>query len=182
MKKTLATIDKILAGIENSIIVVLVTVVVLMSFWQVVLRNIFESGILWGDIFLRHLVLWIGFVGASLATRDGKHISIDALTRLATLSALPILKFLTNAVSMGVSLVLAHAGWKFLMYEKEAGTVLFQTDWFGEVHAWTLQLIIPFGFGLIAFRFFLKILAQLFGVSDDTTGTQPSTNKHQEAK
>jgi TRAP-type C4-dicarboxylate transport system permease small subunit len=182
MKKTLVKIDKILAGIENSIIVVLVTVIVLMSFWQVVLRNFFDSGILWGDIFLRHLVLWIGFVGASLATRDNKHISIDALTRLAALKTLPILKFLTNAVSMMVSFILANAGWKFLMYEKEAGTVLFQSDWFGEVHAWTLQMIIPLGFGLIAFRFFLKILEQFLGDTNDISDSHHSLTNHSEAK
>ena len=163
MKKILSTIDKSLAAVENSIIIGLVTVMVLLAFWQVFMRNAFESGILWGDIFLRHLVLWVGFVGASLATRDEKHISIDALSRIASPKILPYIRIVTDIATMIVCIILANAGWKFVQYEKEAESVLFQTDWFGEVHSWTLQIIIPVGFALIAFRFFLKILERLTG-------------------
>ena len=126
MRKLLGAMDKSLAGVEISMIVLLVSLMVLMAFFQVFMRNAFESGILWGDIFLRHLVLWVGFIGASLATRDNKHISIDALSRILSPKALALTKYLTDTVTIVVCAVLAHAGWKFVMYEKESGSTLFK--------------------------------------------------------
>ena len=62
-------------------LVVIVLFMVVLAFLQVLLRNIFDQSFLWGDPLLRHLVLWVGFIGASLATREEKHINIDVLGR-----------------------------------------------------------------------------------------------------
>jgi len=164
MEKLLGTIDRSLAAVENSMIVALVTIMVLMAFTQVLLRNFFDSGILWGDIFLRHLVLWVGFIGASLATRDEKHISIDALSRLAAPRFLPYVKIITDIATIVVCVILANAGYKFVASEKEAHTILFKINWLGDIPAWIFQLIIPLGFGLIAFRFFLKLVERIWRI------------------
>ena len=50
---------------------------------QIVLRNVFSVGLVWADGFVRLLVLWIAVVGAIAASRDHKHIAIDALARVA---------------------------------------------------------------------------------------------------
>lgn len=155
MRKILRIIDKSLAAVETTLIIAIVAVMVTMAFLQVILRNM-DAGLLWADIFLRHLVLWVGFVGASLATRDEKHISIDALSRLAPENILPYIRMAVDLITMVVCLVLADAGYQFLQYEIEAGTTIF-----GETPAWPFQIIIPIGFALIAFRFFLKFLGRL---------------------
>lgn len=165
MGKVLQRLDKILAALENTVIIALVTVMVLMAFWQVILRNLFDAGILWGDIFLRHLVLWVGFIGASLATRDEKHISIDILSKIVSAKTLPAVRMITDAVTILICGILARAGYKFVAYEKAAGTVLFKTDWLGDVPAWIFQIIIPVGFGLIGLRFLLKFLERLVQLS-----------------
>ncbi|MCK7524997.1 MAG: TRAP transporter small permease [Ignavibacteriales bacterium] len=54
---------------------------VLLAFAQVILRNVFGTGLVWGDTIVRHMVLWAGFVGGALASYEGRHISIDALTK-----------------------------------------------------------------------------------------------------
>ncbi len=164
MQKILNTVDRTLAAVENSMIVALVTIMVIMAFTQVLLRNFFDSGILWGDIFLRHLVLWVGFIGASLATRDEKHISIDALSRLASLRVLPYVKFITDVATITVCIILANAGYKFVASEKAANTILFKVTGLGDMPAWIFQLIIPLGFGLIAFRFILKFVERIWHI------------------
>jgi TRAP-type C4-dicarboxylate transport system permease small subunit len=67
---------------ETALIVFIVIFMVFLAFLQVVLRNVFSQGLLWGDILLRQLVLWIGFIGASLATREEKHINIDLFCKI----------------------------------------------------------------------------------------------------
>lgn len=156
MQKLLKSIDKSLSLVENSFIVAIVTVMVLLSFLQLVLRNFFDYGILWGDTFLRHLVLWVGFIGASLATRDEKHINIDLLGRITPKKYFSYMRIIIDLVTMIVCIALARAGYVFLKYEIEANTILFN-----DVPAWYFQLIIPIGFALIGFRFLLKILERM---------------------
>jgi TRAP-type C4-dicarboxylate transport system permease small subunit len=160
MKKTLKFIDNSLALVENSLIVLIVAIMVVMSFLQVFLRNFFDYGILWGDIFLRHMVLWVGFIGASLATRDEKHINIDVLGRISPERFRPYLRTIVDLFTMLVCIALAHAAYGFLQYEIEANTILFNN-----IPAWIFQIIIPLGFALIAFRFFLKILERISGAA-----------------
>lgn len=156
MKDVIDKIDSGLAVFENALIVLILGVMVLLSFLQVLLRNLFETGILWGDIFLRHLVLWVGFVGASLATREDKHINIDILTRLVTEKYLPLIKIFIHGITILVCIILARAGYEFVAVEKEFNTILFEN-----IPAWYFEIIIPGGFGLIGFRFFLKLAEQI---------------------
>jgi len=159
MKKVLQAADSGIAYIETGLIILILGVMVLLSFLQVIMRNFFDTGILWGDIFLRHLVLWVGFVGASLATREEKHINIDLLTRLIPQRTVPFAKILIDVTSVIVCLVLAKAGWEFVSMEIEANTTVFLN-----VPSWYFEIIIPVGFALIALRFIFKIIEQIISM------------------
>lgn len=174
MRKFLIGFDKKLASAETTLIILLLSVMVLMAFLQVVLRNLFSYGIVWGDIFLRHLVLWVGFIGASLATRESKHINIELLSRITPRRVMPYVRILIDLVSAGICLLLARAGLNFLLMEIEADTTIFL-----QVPAWIFQLIIPVGFALIALRFLLQIaeqVAELVSPGErENNGTDPET-------
>ena len=143
-------INGFVAQTETYILVFVVLVMVVFSFAQVVLRNVFDQGILWGDIFLRHLVLWVGFIGASIASREEKHINIDVFSRLMRGRYKPIAQGIVYMFATFVTYLLMRAAWAFVMDEKEYETILF-----GDVASWYFQIIIPIGFGLMAIRFAL---------------------------
>ena len=65
--------DDSLGRIEKFFVAGMLGVMILLAFLQIVLRNVFSSGISWGDPLVRYLVLWVGFIGASLATKESKH-------------------------------------------------------------------------------------------------------------
>ena len=153
MKTIIQKIDSGLAYFENGLIILILGVMVLLAFLQVLLRNLFDTGLLWGDIFLRQLVLWVGFIGASLATREEKHINIDVLTRLIPARFVPWAKIGVDLVSVIICVLLAKAGYVFLQGEIEFKTILF-----GNIPAWYFEIIIPIGFALIGFRFLLKVV------------------------
>lgn len=64
------------------IVAALLLAMVVLSALQILLRNVWESGILWIDPLLRHFVLLLAFVGALLATGAKRHIQINVLGRL----------------------------------------------------------------------------------------------------
>ncbi len=141
------------AKVELWLLVFIVLTMVILAFLQVLLRNVFDQGILWGDTFLRHLVLWVGFIGASLATKDEKHINIDILTRFLHVRAKPVVQILTNVFAGIICFVLSKAGLTFVLQEIEFGTILFN-----DIPAWYFEIIIPAGFALMGIRFFLLAL------------------------
>ena len=150
--KILLRLDTALTRIEGALLVLFLSVMVVLSFVQVVLRNGFSESLLWGDILLRHLVLWIGFIGAALATSKDRHINIDALTRFLTPRLKTIAGILTNSFAAVVCFFLFRASLTFLNNElAEASTV------FGDIPSLYSQIIIPTGFGLIVVHFVIRI-------------------------
>jgi len=141
----LRSIDRGLVKVEGWLLVLFLGIMVVLSFAQVVLRNVFSTGFIWADPLVRHMVLWVGFLGAAIATHEERHISIDALTRFLSprwKAAAAIAGQLFLAV---VCVALVSASWTFLMEEKEAG---------GEIVAglptYLGLMIIPLGYLLIA--------------------------------
>lgn len=165
MKNILETIDSFIAKIETYILVLVLSVMVMLAFLQVVLRNLFSEGILWGDTFLRHLVLWVGFLGASLATREKKHINIDLFTRFLKGKVKSLVVAIVNLFAAIVCWYLTSAAWTFVMDEKSVGTTLF-----GDIQAWYFQIIIPVGFLLMTFRFLIILIENLIDIFSSKSG------------
>ncbi len=72
---------RLLAGalgrLEDALLVALLGVLLLLASTQILLRNLFDAGLTWADPLLRVLVLWLGLLGAMIASRSGKHITLD---------------------------------------------------------------------------------------------------------
>ena len=128
----------------------------LMALVQIVLRNFFDAGLLWAESFLRILVLWVALLGAMVATREGNHINIDALSRLLSDVQQKILGLVTNLFSATICGLVAYSSIEFIQYEYED-----QTTAFGVVPTWLCQVIIPIGLFVMAWRFTLRALLGL---------------------
>jgi TRAP-type C4-dicarboxylate transport system permease small subunit len=142
---------------------------VLLAFLQVILRNFFSAGFIWGDILLRHLVLWLGFIGAAIAVEREKHISIDIIGRIVPPRIGTLIRIFTNLFATVVSFYLAKAGLTFLRSERESGDILL-TIANQPFPAWWFEIIIPAGFFLISFHFLLRALEYTgasFGLNHD---------------
>lgn len=153
--RLLRGIEGALEAIERWTVVAILTSMILLAFLQVILRNFFSVGFLWADPLLRHAVLWVGFLGASIATRHEKHINIDMVTRFASRRVTNAVRIATNLFACLATYLLASAGMVFLESEKLSGDVLV-TIGANALPAWWFELIIPAGFALMSLRFFVK--------------------------
>lgn len=136
-----------------------VIVLLLFAFLQVVLRNVFDSGIHWADVFNRLLVLWIGIFAATIAAKENRHLSLEVLTKFLPDRAKPIVSMFVNIFVGVVTAYLTYYSYLFfqdqLMYE--ANDLLFT----GVPKAY-FSIIFPIGFGLICFRYFVKLLEGVY--------------------
>ncbi|MBW2489496.1 MAG: TRAP transporter small permease [Deltaproteobacteria bacterium] len=148
--------DDTLGRIEKFTLTVMLSVMILLAFIQIVLRNVFSSGIAWGDPLVRYLVLWVGFVGASLATREGKHITIEVFSRWLSVRGNRYLRVISNLISALVCALLVFAGWTFVSNEAQMGDTTFL-----QIPIWIPQIIIPVAFAMMTLRFFVRFFAEL---------------------
>ena len=87
---------------------------VALSFFQVVQRQLFGTGLLWGDTFLRYLVLWVGFLGAAIAAAEGKHFAWEAAAHHGGRRG-TILKVVANLACAAITACLSAAAWRFFL-------------------------------------------------------------------
>ena len=142
--------------IENGLLVLLLTGMILLATLQIVLRNGWSTGLSWADPALRVAVLWITLLGAMAATRDNNHIKIDLLARFLPTRMKRYMQLATDLFSASVCGLLAWHGGRFVYFEWQDGSILFAS-----VPAWACELIIPLGFGVMALRFLLSGLLQI---------------------
>lgn len=149
----LKSIDKALTRAEEIVLITLLGVMVVMSFLQVVLRNVFSSGILWADILLRHILLWLGFLGAAIATSENRHINIDSVRRFLSPRIRQATEVVTDLFAAGICMLLASAAWEFVR-----GEIADRRTFLEGIPSWYAQIIIPVGFGLLAVHFIIRAI------------------------
>jgi tripartite ATP-independent transporter DctM subunit len=96
---------------------------------------------------VQHLTLWVGFLGAALAARDGKLLALATGTFIPEGRTRQSANIVSAAVAAAVATVLAWGSVDLIRTERETGTIIG-----AGVPAWVAQLVLPIGFGLIAAR------------------------------
>jgi TRAP-type C4-dicarboxylate transport system permease small subunit len=146
----------ILYRVEDSILVGLLLLMITLAVLQIFLRNLFETGIVWSDVLVRILVLWVGLVGAMVASRQGNHINIDILDRFLPERAKVVVSFVVEVFTAFICTIVAYYSLQFVQMEFADGGMAF-----AKVPVWLCEAIIPFAFGVIAIRYVLLSIINL---------------------
>lgn len=159
-------------AIERFTLASLILAMLLFAVVQIVLRNFFRTGLIWIDPLLRHLVLWIGFAGAVVATGRLRHIHMDVIGRLLPPRPRIALLRATTLAAAVLCAILARAGWIFLGEERGFGGTGFLS-----IPNWVLLSVIFVGFALCAARFAARALApsaELAAMSQEQEAAAPA--------
>ena len=139
--------------VEDTLLALLLMAMIGLSATQILLRNLFETGLPWADPLLRLLVLWLALAGALAATRENRHIRIDLLSRFLSGALNQVADRLASLFTAGICALLAWHSGRLVWFEYQDGTTLG-----AGIPAWVAQIVIPLGFGLMALRFALLAL------------------------
>ncbi len=159
MRKILAWIDLAASRFSKVGVVACLSSIVFLSFASIVMRWVGHS-VMWIDSFVRYMVLFIVFLGGSLAIDSNSHIGIDLLSRLfagnSFVGVRNLIKFIILATSGLICIWLLWASWDLaaILY-REGSTTLF--GW----SEGTWAYVIPCGFFLLAFRFFARLILEM---------------------
>ena len=132
---------------EDALLLLILISMILLAGTQIFLRNFFDYSLFWGDEMLRLMVLWLTVAGGLAASRMDKHISIAVLDRFLPDSVQLITKIIIDLFTASVCAFFAWHSARFVMDSYEFGDTLLKNT-----PAWMLQIILPIGFGLMAYR------------------------------
>jgi TRAP-type C4-dicarboxylate transport system permease small subunit len=146
--------DRLARAVETFLLVLVLGTMIVLAATQIALRNIWGTGFDWADEALRILVLWVTVLGAVAASRERRHVRIDALSRYLSSVVTRRTAVLIDAFTAVVCAALAWYSYQFVAESWLAGDRVLG----GKVPAWSVQLILPVGFALISFRYALACL------------------------
>jgi len=155
-KSFLERAQMILYRVEDSILVGLLMLMITLAVLQIFLRNLFETGIVWSDVLVRILVLWVGLAGAMVASRKGNHINIDIMERFLSERAKIVVNFVVELFTAFICAMVAYYSIQFVHMELVDGGMAF-----AKVPVWLCEAIIPFAFVVIAIRYVILSIVNL---------------------
>lgn len=157
MIRILEMIDNYFSKFERVFLIIAVSVMTLVVFFDFFLREFFDGGFIWAKELAAYLMIWVGFIGASYATKENKHLVVGIPEKLFPKKILPFVSLFVNVVVFSVTLFLAYLGFIYVAETKAIG----ETSLVLNIPLWIVQVIIPVSLVIIAIRF-IGIAVQIF--------------------
>jgi C4-dicarboxylate transporter DctQ subunit len=142
--------------LEDLLLALVLAIMLALAITDIAMRLITGGSLIWIPPVLQVLVLWLGLLGALLASRSQEHIAIDVISRFVGPLGKKICGITGSLFAALVCSLVAYFSIVFLQQSIEYDDIAF-----AQVPAWPLQLIIPFTFSLMALRFYLHTLGFL---------------------
>ncbi|MGB5448319.1 MAG: TRAP transporter small permease [Woeseiaceae bacterium] len=161
----LERLEKTGSFLETAALVTLLSAMMLLAVGQIVLREVFNTGFVWADELIKLMVLWLAMVGSIAATRDNRHIRIDALSHILPELGIRVIRIFVDLFAAVVCGVIAWQAWQYLKLEIE-----YQDTVLVNIPAWIAHSVMPAAFLLISFRFLVLVVKQVGAIV-----TRPST-------
>ncbi len=150
--------------VEDGLLIFILSGMIGLSMMQILLRNIWGTSWTWVEPVIRLGVLWIGLLGAMIATRRWDHIQIDVLHHYVSDRVRHLMQRLCALVSALVCLIIALLSAQFvamdagylLLWESGEGWMFEQSEsnyLMANLPNWPFLLILPYAFAQMAWRF-----------------------------
>jgi tripartite ATP-independent transporter DctM subunit len=140
--------EKLGTSAERALVAFLLLAMVLLPAASTVSRRLIGRELPGSAVLAQHITLWVGFLGALLATVTGNHLALSTLEVMKPGWRRRAARFFGLAVSAACCALLAWASLRLVQAEWDGFGVVA----FGIRVAWS-QLVMPAGFGVMALRF-----------------------------
>ena len=94
------------------LVVILMVAMVIMVFGNVFLRYAFNSGITISDEMSRYCFIWLTYIGAMVAMREGGHLGVDTLVKHLSLGGKKACLFLSESLMLFCNGLFLLGTWK----------------------------------------------------------------------
>ena len=138
---------------ETVLLVVLLAAMLGVAVYQIVARNLFGTGLVWGEDLVQVAMLWATMIGATAAAGSNTHIRIDVVARFAGPRLRSVADRVTALFTAGLCAALGGYSIEFIRWD-----FIDRTVGFGAVPAWVCESIIPVAAAVMAVRYLARAL------------------------
>jgi len=135
--------------VEEGLMALLLASMTLLTTLQVLLRYVFNTGIIWSLEATTYLFAWLVLVGLSYGVRSRSHIAVDLLVRRLAGRDRRVVALLATLVCLAYSVMMLSGAvlfvWGLYKMGHDARDI--------PVPKWLLTAMLPIGFGLLTLRF-----------------------------
>ncbi len=146
---------------EEGIISLLLVSMTLLVFMEVIMRFVFNTGLLWAEELTLLLSAWMVLLGASYGIKKGTHIGVDALVRTLPDKARRIVAILAALLCVVYCGLFIYGAWGYLSLMHMIGIELEDMA----IPTWLGHSILLIGFCLLALRLIQLIVRLIQGKS-----------------
>ena len=137
---------RVLREFENLLVVLSLAALMALPLIEMVLRR-FHTGLSGSTAFVQHFTLIVGMLGGAIAARDHRLLSFSTLAGFLKGRVKSAARVVSSGAAAAISAFLCLASVRFLLTEREGGGRLAY-----HIPTWTVELVLPVGFGLVAAR------------------------------
>lgn len=151
--------------LEANVLVVSLAVTVVVIFFQVIMRYVFNNSLSWSEEFARYVFIWQIWLGASVSLKEDDHISVDVISGKLGPRGKCLLALFANLVLLGFSIFIVDYGWQMVssMYSRNLTSAALR------VPMYLVYAALPFSHMVIVLRLIGRIIGN---VKTLTSGTE----------
>ena len=159
---------RILDRLEEWLILSFMAAATLVTFVSVMMRYLMGTGFTWATELTIYLFIWMAKFGAAYGVRTGIHVGVDYVVNKAEGAKKRALIISGLALGIIFTGVIAFFGARWVVFIHGTGQISPDLEW----PMWIIYLAIPFGSGLMCYRFIQALVRFLF--RGETTSAGPA--------
>ncbi len=166
---------RMLDRLEEWLILSFMATATLVTFVSVAMRYLLGTGFTWATELTIYLFIWMAKFGAAYGVRTGIHVGVDYVVN--KLEGAKRRFLVTTGIVLGIIFtgVISFFGARWVIFIHGTGQISPDLEW----PMWIIYLAIPFGSGLMCFRFIQSLLK--FRRSGETTSAGPAAELREDA-
>ncbi|MBI4821667.1 MAG: TRAP transporter large permease subunit [Deltaproteobacteria bacterium] len=133
-------------AVENGLVNLVFLVMGALPVIEILARLLIGRGIPGSASIVQHLTLWAAFLGAMLATREHRHLSLSTAEVLPAGKARMLASVFTDSVSAAVTALVAYAAWVMVKAESSDRVLV------ASIPFWWSEVVMPVGLIIMATR------------------------------
>ena len=110
------TFDRGLVRANRFVVGAMLAIMAVLVFANVALRYLFGISLSWVEELTRYMMIWLAWLAAGLAMREGAHIAIDNLQQAFPRSGPGSLRLFVLIAVVGFFAAVAWLGWRYAMF------------------------------------------------------------------
>lgn len=150
---------RLIGRLEETLLALLLAAMTLLTFTQVLLRYLFNTGLVWALEATVYLFAWLILLGISYGVRVHAHIGVDLLVKALRGNARRVVGLIAIGLSLLYTAIMLYGSWGYVARLHRLGTEAEDIP----IERWILTIVLPIGFLLLGLRLLQQGWAILVG-------------------